>query len=153
MSAPPPPIELYVYRVHRSKPEKCPKPDCKRPLKEEGKDYTRILGAMKRGEMHVNTERIIECANPQCRNQTLQLIIEDWQVIHRSDAEKLCLTGEYWNLRRLKIMADFASNRRTIYLDRPIVYAQTPAFNRETGQLLPTITDPADLWNRRISMG
>lgn len=144
--------QVHVYQVHRTKPDRCPAPGCKRSLKEEGKDYTRILGVMKRGEMHVNTDRIIECANPQCRNHTFQLIVEEWQVLNKTDAEKLCLTGEYWNLRRCKIRADYAGNIRTIYFDRPVAYAQIPEFNRQTGQLIPTITDPEDQQIKRYLM-
>lgn len=136
--------EVTMHVLHRTRPERCPNPKCNHSLKTEGLDYTRILGSNKGGEVHVNKDRIIECANPRCRNQTFQLVIEEWRLTRKEDAAKLLATGEYWNLKTFRILRDYASDVRTIFVDLARAATETPRFS-ESGKLLPSASDPLDL--------
>jgi hypothetical protein len=106
-----------MYRVEKFLPPECPK--CRARFKQEGKDYSLLLGDIVGGRKRVRPlvgYTIIVCSH--CENMTARLNLEDWQLGSREKAETLLEQG-FVNLQEVKAVGSMAREYHAVHMKMP----------------------------------
>jgi len=106
-----------MYCVEKFLPTECPK--CRQPFRQDGPDYTRLLGDIIDGRKVVretNGYDIIICN--RCENSTARVLLESWQVGDRERAAKLLQKG-FVNLQQVTAFGTATRDAYQLYVQLP----------------------------------